>query len=131
MSRLIDILPESLSQIGKGIWWTIGTWIASFVVLWLMCQCGEPWIAFCACACLVMVGVLPLKKDSKNIAHYVFAVGAAVLSQLWCGLVGDWFWLVMWWAVYLALLPLYRSKWCFVAEVFCVVSVLITISIYF
>lgn len=111
--------------------WTVGMWIVAFVVLWFMCRCGEPWIAFTACVSLVMVGVLPLKEDIKNIAHYVFAILAGVLSQVWCGLMGEWQFLAWMWVGYVCLLPILKNKWCFVAEVWCVASVLITISIYF
>lgn len=126
MSRLIDILPESISALSKSVMWTVCMWVAAFVVLWLMCKVGEPWIAFSACACLVMVGVLPLKEDSKNIAHYVFAIGAAGLSQLWCGITGEWFWLVIWWLIYGISLPIIKSKWCFIAEIWCIISVIFT-----
>lgn len=130
MKSVIDILPESISALSKSVMWTVCMWVASFVVLWLMCQCGEPWIAFCACACLVMVGVLPLKEDSKNIAHYVFAILSCVLSQVWVGMMGEWQMLGWLWIGYICLLPILKNKWCFVAEVWCVISVLYTI-IYF
>ena len=125
---MCDRIPDSISALSKSVMWTVCMWVSAFVVLWFMCRVGEPLVAFCACTCLVMVGVLPLKEGSKNIAHYVFAVGAALISQLWCGIVGDWFWLVMWWCLYLALLPMYRKKWCFVAEVWCVGSVVVNIT---
>lgn len=125
MTNIIDILPESISALSKSVMWTVCMWIAAFVVLWFMCRVGEPWIAFCACMCLVMVGALPLKEGSKNIAHYVFAIGAALLSQLWCGLMGEWQFLAWMWIGYVCLLPILRNKWCFVAEVWCVINVLL------
>lgn len=128
---MCDRIPDSISALSKSVMWTVCMWVAAFVVLFFMCRCGEPWIAFSACTSLVMVGVLPLKEDSKNIAHYVFAVSSAVLSQLWCGLMGEWQMLAWMWVGYVCLLPILKNKWCFVAEVFCVASVLITISIYF
>ena len=130
MDRLIDILPESISALSKSVWWAVGMWIVAFVILYFMCKVGEPWIAFAACMCLVMVGVLPLKEGLKNIWHYVFAVSSAVLSQLWCGLMGEWQFLAWMWVGYICLLPILKNKWCFVAEVFCIISVLYTI-IYF
>ena len=128
---MCDRIPDSISALSKSVMWTVCMWIVAFVVLWFMCRVGKPWVAFSACACLVMVGVLPLKEGSKNIAHYVFAVSSAVLSQLWCGLMGEWQLLAWMWIGYICLLPILKNKWCFVAEVFCVASVLITISIYF
>lgn len=125
MNRIIDILPESISQLSKSAWWTVGMWVTAFVIQYFMGRCGETWLAFAACASLVMVGVLPLKEGSKNIAHYVFAVSSAVLSQLWCGLMGEWQMLAWLWIGYICVLPVIKNKWCFVAEVFCVINVLL------
>lgn len=124
---MCDRIPESISALSKSVMWTVCMWVAAFVVLCFMCRCGEPWIAFCACACLVMVGVLPLKEGSKNIAHYVFAILAGVLSQLWVGLLGEWQMLAWLWIGYICLLPILGNKWCFVAEMWCVASVLTSI----
>lgn len=131
MNKIIDILPESISQLSKSVWWTVGMWVAAFVIQYFMGRCGETWLSFAACASLVMVGMLPLNDNSKNIAHYVFAVLSCVLSQVWVGMMGKWQMLAWLWIGYVCLLPILGNKWCFVAEVFCVVSVLITISIYF
>ena len=131
MKKWIDILPDSISQLSKSGWWTASMWIAAFVILFFMCQVGYEWLAFASCGCLVAVGLLPLKDDSKNVMHYVFAMACALISQVWAGLVGDWLSLAIWWLVYAISLPIIKAKWCFVAEVWCVVSVLITISIYF
>ena len=128
---MCDRIPDSISALSKSVMWTVGMWAAAFVVLFFMCRVGEPWVAFSACTCLVMVGVLPLKEGSKNIAHYVFAVSSALLSQLWCGLIWEWQLLAWMWIGYVCLLPILKNKWCFVVEVLCVVNVLITISIYF
>ena len=125
MSKIIDILPDSISQLSKSAWWTVGMWVTAFVIQYFMGRCGETWLAFAACASLVAVGMLPLKEDSKNIAHYVFAVSSAVLSQWWCWVVGDWRMLVVWWIAYAVLLPVTMTRWCFVAEVWCIISVLL------
>lgn len=128
---MCDRIPDSISRLSKSVWWTVALWITAFVILYFMSRVGNPWLAFAACSSLVAVGMLPLKEDSKNIAHYVFAIIAGVLSQVWVGLLGEWQMLAWMWVGYVCLLPILKNKWCFVAEVFCVASVLITISIYF
>lgn len=128
---MCDRIPDSISALSKSVMWTVCMWVTAFVIQYLMCRCGEPWIAFCACASLVAVGMLPLNDNSKNIAHHVFAVLSCVLSQVWVGMMGEWQMLAWLWIGYICLLPILGNKWCFIAEVFCVASVLITISIYF
>lgn len=125
---MCDRIPDSISQLSNSVWWTVVMWVTAFVVLFFTCKVGEPWIAFCACASLVAVGMLPLKEDSKNIAHYVFAVLSCVLSQVWVGMMGEWQFLAWMWVGYICLLPILGNKWCFVAEVWCLVAVMVTVA---
>ena len=122
-------IPESISALSTkhNILWTFCMWILSFTGICFMCPFNETFaiIAFLSCACIGFIGLLPLVKDTLNTAHNILGIGGCLLSQLWCGLVGNWQFLIAGWLLYLILLPFMKSKWCFFVEIWCLLNIII------
>ena len=82
-------IPDSISAMVydmKYPWmWTIFIWTLAFIGLFNMLPCNELYesIAFLSCGCLGLLGAAPLIKGEKNIAHYILAIIAGILSQVW------------------------------------------------
>ena len=69
---------------------------------------------------------MPLIKNEKNAAHYVLAIIAGVLSQIWVLLVN--YKSLSIWILFLLLMciPKLRSKWCLIMEIICLISIILT-----
>ena len=82
-------------------------------------------LAFLACSSLAFVGAMPLVKNQKNTLHNILGTVAAILSQLWVFLdqYPDYKWLLIVWIIYAILLLILKNKWCFVAELICIGTV--------
>ena len=128
-------IPDSISALVyhmKHPWlWTIMIELSVFILLPLMCGFSDTYsiIAFSSCACMGFVGVMPLFIKETKVAHYFFAILGALLSQLWCVLVGNWLVILGWWALYLVFLGIlaitgYADKWCLFAELWCIAGIL-------
>ena len=125
-------IPDSISAMVydmKYPWmWTIFIWILTFIGLFNMLPCNELYenIAFLSCGCLGLLGAVPLIKGEKNIAHYILAIIAGILSQVWVLLENPKSLIV--WILFpiLMLIPNFRQKWCFIVEIICLISLTIT-----
>lgn len=126
IKRILDRLPESISALStkRSTLWTLCMWLATIVALLTLSLHNEQYqtIAFLSCACLGMVGIMPLIEGKHNTLHNIFGVSACLLNQAWVGLVYSWEFLIVWWVLYAILLYFAKSKWCFVAEIWCVLS---------
>lgn len=127
-------IPESISALVfhiKHKWlWTIGVELCVFILMPLMTGYDDTYagVAFLSCASIGFVGVMPLFIRETNKAHNILAAAGAVLSQLWCCLVGDWVVMLHWWVLYLLLLGLMwicrcQRYWCLVAEGWCLLAI--------
>ena len=125
-------IPDSISAMVydmKYPWmWTIFIWTLAFIGLFNMLPCNELYesIAFLSCGCLGLLGAAPLIKGEKNIAHYILAIIAGILSQVWVLLENPKSLIV--WILFpiLMLIPNFRQKWCFIVEIICLISLTIT-----
>ena len=125
-------IPDSISAMVydmKYPWmWTIFIWALAFIGLFNMLPCNELYesIAFLSCGCLGLLGAAPLIKGEKNIAHYILAIIAGILSQVWVLLENPKSLIV--WILFpiLMLIPNFRQKWCFIVEIICLISLTIT-----
>ena len=120
-------IPDSISALSKeyGIKWTIWMWMSAFVGACVLTSQAYGWLAFVACVCLAIVGCMPLIPGKHNTIHNIIGVLSCVLSQTWVAIAGIWWILLIWWILYLLLLPIVKSKWCFFAEIWCITSILI------
>jgi hypothetical protein len=100
-------------------------WASSFIGMCTLTTLDEGWWAFAACVCLAIVGCMPLMQGKHNTLHNIIGALSCLLSQTWVALAGVWWCLVLWWLLYLMLLPVTKTKWCFIAEVWCITSVII------
>lgn len=123
-------IPESISALSKkhSSLWTLCMWVITFLGMCAMVPYNDTYsiVAFLSCSCLGFVGIMPLIEGQHNTVHNILGIGACLLSQLWCGLVGSWQLLIIGWVLYSVLLPLFKSKWCFFAEIWCLVIITIT-----
>lgn len=123
-------IPDSISALVYGLKhdtiWTLGVWASAILGMLTMIPHNDTYqsVAFIACACLAMVGIMPLVKGQHNTLHNIFGISACGLSQLWVGLVGNWEFLIVWWVLYAISLVITKPKWCFVAEVWCIISII-------
>ena len=109
--------------------WTIMIWVIALLGLITMLPYNEKYqsIAALSCGSLGFVGAMPLIKNDKNLLHNVLAMIAGISSQLWVALVWDWETLAAWWTAYLIPLLINKNKWCFWAEIWCLVSIAATL----
>lgn len=121
-------IPESISALSKkhGPLWTLCIWVITFLGMCAMVPYNDTYsiVAFLSCSCLGFVGIMPLIEGQHNTVHNILGIGACLLSQLWCGLVGGGYPLIIWWVLYVILLPFFKSKWCFFAEIWCLISII-------
>ena len=125
-------IPDSISAMVydmKYPWmWTIFIWTLAFIGLFNMLPCNELYesIAFLSCGCLGLLGAVPLIKGEKNTAHYILAIIAGILSQVWVLLENPKSLIV--WILFpiLILTPSFSQKWCFIVEIICLISLIIT-----
>lgn len=130
---MIMKIPESISALVyylKYPWiWIILIWIIALLGLCTMVPFNQTYeiIAFLSCSCLGFVGAMPLISTEKNKEHYFLAIIAGVLSQIWVLLVNPKVLII--WLGYLLLMcfPQLRSKWCLLVEIFCLLSVVLTL----
>lgn len=138
-------LPESVSAMVYDLprpwqWlWIVWIWSVSLLAcIPLIEVMPDDWriLAFLTLASLFFCGAMPLVKDERNVAHYMFGASAGVLSQV-CVAILTPCWLFAWTAfvaVYAYdLLPsqngrIYPSRWydgkgVFLAEMICAVTV--------
>lgn len=119
-------IPDSISAMVydmKYPWmWIIMIWTLTFIGLFIMMPSI---VAFLSCACLGFVGAMPLIKNEKNTAHYVLAIIAGVLSQIWVLLVN--YKALFIWVLFLLLMciPNLRPKWCLIVEIICLLAIII------
>lgn len=134
-----SVIPDSVSAIvynlpkHKRFLWTLWMWAVSLTVgIPLMDAMPETWkfLSFLTLACLMFCGAMPLINGERNTMHYVFAIGAGVLSQI-CVLIASPFYLLFWLLMlaYTILVwnengerPWLVGKGVFVAEVCCFLS---------
>ena len=128
------MIPESISSLVYNlkypIIWTLGIWILSLVGFITMVDYNETYsgVAFASCTFLTFVGAIPLIKHEKNILHYIFGILACVTSQLWVLLVGDWITLLVLWVMYGLWIIITKDKnWCFLAEIWCLINIILTL----
>lgn len=128
--RLIKMkIPDSISSMVydmKYPWmWIVMIWILALIGLFIMMPHYQI-IAFLSCSCLGFVGAMPLIKNEKNAAHYVLAIIAGVLSQIWVLLIN--YKSLSIWILFLLLMciPKLRSKWCLIMEIICLISIILT-----
>lgn len=126
-------IPESISSMvyelpAQWQWvWTAGVWMLAVVGIYAMTATTTALaLAFWSNAALVMVGACPLVADGKNVFHNVCGVLAAVCSQAWCCVAGEWEAVLMGWCCYALLLPLWGRRWCLVAELLCITLIIMT-----
>lgn len=126
-------IPDSISALSRkhSIRWTLCMWASAFVGACVLTNQEYGWWAFAACACLAIVGCMPLMQGKHNTLHNIVGALSCLLSQTWVALAGVWWRLVLWWLLYLMLLPVIKTKWCFIAEVWCVTSVMTEMIINF
>lgn len=128
------MIPESISSLVYNlkypIIWTLGIWILALIGFLTMVDFNETYsgIAFASCAFLTFVGAMPLIKYEKNTLHYVFGILTCIFSQLWVLLAGDWITLLVLWIMYgIWMIITKGNKWCFLAEIWCLLNIIIAL----
>jgi hypothetical protein len=143
--RLNTALPDSISALVYELprpwqWlWIVWIWSVSLLACIPLIEVmsgGLEGLAFLTLASLFFCGAMPLVKDEKNVAHYIFGASAGVLSQV-CVAILTPCWLLAWTALVAVyaydLLPsqngrIYPSRWydgkgVFLAEMICSITV--------
>lgn len=127
-------IPDSISAMvyntKHSILWTLAIWLVAFIALIPMMTYDERYsaIAFASCVSIALVGTMPLAKNENNTLHNIFGISGCLFSQLWAALSGDWRDIALWWSLYIIPLIVNKDKWCFFAEIWCIISVIYTLT---
>ncbi len=111
-------LPDSISALAylipkKGVWiWTLWLWAVTFLILPSLMEAMPEHLTFIGFLCmgsLAFCGAMPLIKNEKNTAHYVFAIIAGILTQVCVTIISPW-WLAAW-PIYVSMVYLPNYPW--------------------
>lgn len=132
---MVNWIPDSISATVYGMphpfIWTLCVWVGGGTILPLMLSCSGDnwqWLAFLSCACLLLVGAMPLIKGNHNTLHNVLGALSCVLGQIWCAVMWNWVYVLIGWGIFVLTLPIWTKKWCFVAEIICIINTIVAIS---
>lgn len=130
-------LPDSISAMvytfsARWRWlWTIWLWSVTMLIcipLIEVLPIHHKFVGFACISSLMFTGAMPLVKDDRNTAHYIFSISGGILSQLCVAYICP-IWLIAWLPIIMiafrdsAIPDWLVGKGTFLSEIICYVTI--------